>query len=435
MLQQGNIDVNHRPVINNADGSHSTIFSATIPINKDGSPWEGKYEDAPAYALVPQIAGGKFLTSDGKMPDRNNADQMNALEDAAIEHYAKTGEHLGIFSSGQAADNFAEKTHAYMPNGKGDQVFLPPGAGNPSVAAMDPEQRQKLIDQATNQKIKLQAEARKAADDARETAVATMDSQARAKTLTHNDLEDARTKFNLKPAEYDKLYDLIDQKPHESPSDTTIHDAMAVAIQLDPSSVTQEQLHKYYLDATAGKPGLNLTDFAKLDNLRKEGLKAENAPDSAISKLQTVAMGNLEIRLHLSPQILEAARTQLVKSPGFKTDPVGTANKIIDSNKDAIEALGGHTPTAIETRFESAQKAFLQIQKDQQEWDRIHYLTSSEKNPNNVLIIQRKQDFLYAAKAAGKDRGPAPKDKPEGKAFVGEDGRAYIVINGRTIPL
>ena len=64
MIQQGNIDLNHRPVITNADGSHSTIFSVTVPTG------DGK------FALVPSIVDGKFLTPDGKMPNRSLHDSL-----------------------------------------------------------------------------------------------------------------------------------------------------------------------------------------------------------------------------------------------------------------------------------------------------------------------------------------------------------------------
>lgn len=128
MVQMGNIDVNHRQVINNADGSHSTIFSATIPLDAQGNVLDEtktKYEDAAQYALVPQIVNGKFLTPDGKMPDLNSEEAMKAIEKAAAAHYQKTKQHLGIFKSDAAASAFAEATHAYMPSGGAEKVFLP----------------------------------------------------------------------------------------------------------------------------------------------------------------------------------------------------------------------------------------------------------------------------------------------------------------------
>lgn len=113
MAAVGNIDVNHRPVIQNKDGSHSTIFSWTVPIGNG------------QWALVPSIADGKFLTPDGKMPDMTDQKQRTALYNAAIAQYKKTGQHLGIFKSEDAANKFAEATHDWMPTGGKEKVFLP----------------------------------------------------------------------------------------------------------------------------------------------------------------------------------------------------------------------------------------------------------------------------------------------------------------------
>lgn len=97
----------------------------TIPINKDGTPWNGKYEDAPQYALVPSIANGKFLTPDGKKPNEKDKKAMSKLEDAATKQYAKTREHLGVFSSDRAANDYAGATHAYMNDGTDKKVYTP----------------------------------------------------------------------------------------------------------------------------------------------------------------------------------------------------------------------------------------------------------------------------------------------------------------------
>lgn len=139
LVQRGNIDVNHRPSITNSDGSRSSIYSFTIPVNKDGSPWKGEYQDAPAYALVPSISNGKFLTPDGKIPPLANKldwhlsaeqraekkKQLSALEDAATKQYAKTREHLGIFDSDEYADRYAGETHAYTNDGTNKKVYTP----------------------------------------------------------------------------------------------------------------------------------------------------------------------------------------------------------------------------------------------------------------------------------------------------------------------
>jgi hypothetical protein len=125
LVQQGNIDVNHRPGIKNADGSVSSIYSMTIPVDQQGNPWKGDYEKAPRYALVPSIANGKFLTPDGKIPKEGDKKANQALEDAATAYYDKTRQHLGIFGSGDAADQYAGATHAYVNDGTARKVYTP----------------------------------------------------------------------------------------------------------------------------------------------------------------------------------------------------------------------------------------------------------------------------------------------------------------------
>jgi hypothetical protein len=132
MVEQGNIDLNHRPQIKNDDGSSSTIFSVTVPVDKDGSVWKGKYEKAPAYALVPSIVDGKFLTPNGKIPAKGDKQALQKLEDAATDHYSKSGEHLGIFQTPQAAEKFTDTSHAYGADGGKGYVFVPSGTGGPS---------------------------------------------------------------------------------------------------------------------------------------------------------------------------------------------------------------------------------------------------------------------------------------------------------------
>jgi hypothetical protein len=127
MTQLGNIDVNHRPQIRNADGKISSIFSMTVPVGADGKslPWGAK--NITGYALVPSIANGKFLTPDGKKPDAKNQRAMQALEDKATEHYDKTRQHLGIFKTEDAANRYADATHAYVNDGTTRTVYAPSG--------------------------------------------------------------------------------------------------------------------------------------------------------------------------------------------------------------------------------------------------------------------------------------------------------------------
>lgn len=77
----GNIDLNNRVVIQNEDGSFSTEISFSVEI--DG-----------LEVLLPLIINGELVS-----------------EEEAIDHFLRTGEHLGMFSSIEEAEQFAEELH------------------------------------------------------------------------------------------------------------------------------------------------------------------------------------------------------------------------------------------------------------------------------------------------------------------------------------
>ena len=78
---KGNIDLNKRKVVKNDDGSISTERSFSTNI-------DGK------EVLLPTVIDGRVVS-----------------EDEAIDHYYKTGEHLGKFNTVQEAEEYAEQLH------------------------------------------------------------------------------------------------------------------------------------------------------------------------------------------------------------------------------------------------------------------------------------------------------------------------------------
>ncbi len=82
-LVPGNIDLDNRPVVKNSDGSISTVRSMSIGTDK-------------GEVLIPTVA------QDGS--------SVLSAEDA-IKQYKETGKHLGIFSTPEAATEYAKQLH------------------------------------------------------------------------------------------------------------------------------------------------------------------------------------------------------------------------------------------------------------------------------------------------------------------------------------
>jgi hypothetical protein len=82
LIEKGNIDLNNRPVVKNSDGSISTVKSMSFN--------DGKNE-----VLVPMVH------PQGRI--------MNQQE--SVDHYKKTGQHLGKFKTPEHATSYAIKLH------------------------------------------------------------------------------------------------------------------------------------------------------------------------------------------------------------------------------------------------------------------------------------------------------------------------------------
>jgi hypothetical protein len=97
LKKEGNLNLNNRPIVHNADGSLSTEYSISFGTD-DGE------------VLVPTVVDGKFLTPDGKKPPEGSQAEKDMFE-AAKQHYRETGENMGVFDTPEHADTYANQVH------------------------------------------------------------------------------------------------------------------------------------------------------------------------------------------------------------------------------------------------------------------------------------------------------------------------------------
>lgn len=97
MKQPGNIDLNSRPVVNNADGTYSTVRSRSFGFGGSAPYYLGG--DKPLETLLPTVA----------------ADGSGILDDeGTVAQYRSHGQHLGTFDTPGDADDYAELLHQYQ---------------------------------------------------------------------------------------------------------------------------------------------------------------------------------------------------------------------------------------------------------------------------------------------------------------------------------
>lgn len=106
LVKAGNIDLKKLPIINNPDGSYSTVYSTSFEDEKPGSPTYGK------EVLVRGIINGK------------KTDDVNALRNK----YYQDGQHLGVFNDGASADAYGQRLHSDWAAGKIPGVQMPPSS-------------------------------------------------------------------------------------------------------------------------------------------------------------------------------------------------------------------------------------------------------------------------------------------------------------------
>jgi hypothetical protein len=92
LVVRGNIDLTHRPIVRNANGSISTVKSTS---------WN-----------VPMKVHGKTRNLEVLMPEVIGQSVVSAR--AALDHFMSSGQHLGAFDNVPHANNYAARLHVWQ---------------------------------------------------------------------------------------------------------------------------------------------------------------------------------------------------------------------------------------------------------------------------------------------------------------------------------
>jgi hypothetical protein len=136
LVEPGNLPIDNRPTVQNADGSHSSEYSVSFQ------------DDKGREVLLPTIVNGKFLTPDGTKPPEGSP-QEKAMFQAAWQNYQKTGQHLGKFKDAATANNYANQLHNRGSAEGGEQ------AASPAQAAPAPQQQPQSMKVSSGQTVKI----------------------------------------------------------------------------------------------------------------------------------------------------------------------------------------------------------------------------------------------------------------------------------------
>lgn len=96
LLTPGNINLFDRPVVKNPDGSVSTVRSMSFQDEQNGP-----------EILIPTV-----------IPDASGKYYVDMQGQPSIDHYRKSGEHLGMFDTPDNATAYAQRLHDEYAAGK-----------------------------------------------------------------------------------------------------------------------------------------------------------------------------------------------------------------------------------------------------------------------------------------------------------------------------